>query len=93
MTSADPVVIRFQGRRTHKEALSNLMPTLQFEGEAYVLIIHTRWNCAKRTGPTAGNLAGRRDTIVAAMDFLAVGILKLKTISLGVQTRTHKPRG
>jgi toxin CcdB len=54
--------------------VSNLMPTVQFEGEAYVLMTPQLAGIARsELGPAAGDLVGRRDTIVAAMDFLLSG--------------------
>jgi toxin CcdB len=57
-----------------RKPVSNLMPTVQFEGEAYVLMTPQLAGIARsELGPAAGNLVGRRDTIVAAMDFLLSG--------------------
>jgi toxin CcdB len=54
--------------------VGHLMPTVQFEGEAYVLMTPQLAGIARsELGPPAGNLAGRRDAIVAAMDFLLSG--------------------
>jgi toxin CcdB len=57
-----------------KKPVGQLMPTVQFEGEAYVLMTPQLAGIARRElGPAAGSLAERRDTIVAAMDFLLSG--------------------
>ena len=57
-----------------RNPVSNLMPTVKFEGEAYVLMTPQLAGVARSDlSPPAGNLAGRRDAIVAAMDFLLSG--------------------
>jgi toxin CcdB len=57
-----------------RKPVGHLMPTVQFEGEAYILMTPQLAGVARsELGPPAGNLAGRRDTIVAAMDFLLSG--------------------
>jgi toxin CcdB len=57
-----------------RKPVSKLMPTVQFEGEAYVLMTPQLAGIARsELGPAAGDLVGRRDTIVAAMDFLLSG--------------------
>ena len=57
-----------------RKPVGHLMPTVQFEGEAYILMTPQLAGVARsELGPPPGNLAGRRDTIVAAMDFLLSG--------------------
>jgi toxin CcdB len=57
-----------------RKPVGHLMPTVQFEGEAYILMTPQLAGVARsELGPPAGNLAGRRDTIVAAMNFLLSG--------------------
>ena len=52
----------------------HLMPTVHFEGEAYILMTPELGAMARRDlGPAIGSLAERRDTIVAALDFLLSG--------------------
>jgi toxin CcdB len=54
--------------------VAHLMPMVQFEGEAYVLVTPQLAGIARsELGPPAGSLAERRDTVVAAMDFLRSG--------------------
>lgn len=51
-----------------------LMPTVPFEGEAYVLVTPELGAIARRDlGPAVGSLAERRDAIIAALDFLVSG--------------------
>jgi toxin CcdB len=57
-----------------KNALSHLMPVLKFEGEAYVLMTPELAAMAQSDlGAATGNLAGQRDVILAALDFLLTG--------------------
>ena len=50
------------------------MPLVEFDGDTYVLMTPQLAGIAqKELGPRAGSLAERRDTIVAAMDFLLSG--------------------
>jgi toxin CcdB len=57
-----------------KKPMSVLMPTLPFDGDAYVLTTPELAGVARADlGPPAGSLAERRDTILAAMDFLLTG--------------------
>lgn len=57
-----------------KRPVSQLMPLLEFEGEAYVLMTPELAGIAKSDlGVATGSLAERRDTILAAMDFLLTG--------------------
>jgi len=54
--------------------MAHLMPVVQFEGEAYVLVTPQLASIVRTDlGPPAGTLVERRDTIVAAMDFLLLG--------------------
>ncbi|MGD9880406.1 MAG: CcdB family protein [Reyranella sp.] len=51
-----------------------LMPTVQFEGKAYILMTPELGAIARRDlGRAVGSLAERRDTIVSALDFLLSG--------------------
>lgn len=57
-----------------KKPVSRLMPTVQFEGEAYILMTPQLAGIAvSDLGSAAGTLAAQRDTIVAALDFLISG--------------------
>jgi toxin CcdB len=57
-----------------RKPVAHLMPVVQFEGEAYVLVTPQLAGIARsEIGSPAGSLAQRRDTIVAAMDFLLSG--------------------
>jgi toxin CcdB len=57
-----------------RKPVAHLMPMVQFEGEAYVLVTPQLAGIARsELGPPAGSLAERRDTVVAAMDFLRSG--------------------
>lgn len=50
------------------------MPILPFDGDAYLLITPELAGITRTDlGPAAGSLAERRDTILAAMDFLLTG--------------------
>ena len=50
------------------------MPLVEFEDETYVLATHHLAGIARaRLGTPAGTLARRRDTIIAALDFLFTG--------------------
>ena len=54
-----------------KKPVSRIMPILPFDGDAYVLITPELAGVIRTDlGPAAGSLAERRDTILAAMDFL-----------------------
>lgn len=57
-----------------KKPVSQLMPILPFDGEPYVLVTPELAGIARTDlGPAAGSLAERRDTILAALDFLLTG--------------------
>jgi toxin CcdB len=57
-----------------KKPLSHLTPVLTFDGETYVLMTPQLAGLARSDlGAPAGSLAGARQTIVAAMDFLLTG--------------------
>jgi toxin CcdB len=57
-----------------KKSVSQLMPILPFDGETYVLMTPELAGVVRTDlGPVAGSLAERRDTILAAMDFLLTG--------------------
>ena len=57
-----------------KNPVSQLTPTLDFEGDAYVLMTPQLAGIARaELGPAIGNLAGYRDTVLAALDFLLTG--------------------
>jgi toxin CcdB len=57
-----------------KKPMGQLMPLLQFEKEVYVLLTPQLAGIARsELGPSAGTLAARRDTILAALDFLLTG--------------------
>lgn len=57
-----------------KKPLSHLTPVLTFDGETYVLMTPQLAGLARSDlGAPAGSLAGERQTIVAAMDFLLTG--------------------
>lgn len=57
-----------------KRPVAHLMPLVEFEGETYVLMTpHLAAISQDDLGPPAGSLVERRDTIVAAMDFLLSG--------------------
>jgi toxin CcdB len=57
-----------------KKPLSQLMPSLTFDGESYVLMTPQLAGVARtELGTPAGSLAGERQAIVAAMDFLLTG--------------------
>jgi toxin CcdB len=57
-----------------KKPLKQLTPILDFEGEAYVLMTPQLAGVARsELGAATGSLVERRDTILAAMDFLLTG--------------------
>ena len=57
-----------------RKPIRRLMPTVQFDGEAYVLVTPQLAGIARRDlGTPAGSLARHRDEIVAAIDFLLMG--------------------
>ena len=57
-----------------RQPVAQLMPMVQFEGEAFVLMTPQLAGIARsELGPPAGSLAERRDAIIAAMDFLLSG--------------------
>ena len=57
-----------------KKPVSRLTPLLDFEDGQYVLMTPQLAGIPRRElGPAAGSLAARRDTILAAMDFLITG--------------------
>jgi toxin CcdB len=57
-----------------KKPLSHLTPALTFDGESYVLMTPQLAGVARtELGTPAGSLAGERQAIVAAMDFLLTG--------------------
>jgi toxin CcdB len=57
-----------------KKPISRLMPVFPFQGEPYVLVTPQLAGIPKRElGSAVGTLAGRRDSIVSALDFLALG--------------------
>lgn len=57
-----------------RKPVSQLMPIVQIEDEAYVLMTPQLAGIARsELGPPAGSLAERRDAIVAAIDFLLSG--------------------
>jgi toxin CcdB len=57
-----------------KKPLSNLTPALEFDGETYVLMTPQLAGVSRTDlGASAGSLAGRRQEIVAAIDFLFLG--------------------
>ena len=54
--------------------VSHLMPVIEFEDEAYVLLTPQLAGISHaELGPPAGSLARQRDTILAALDFLLTG--------------------
>jgi toxin CcdB len=58
-----------------KKAIDRLTPTVTFEGEKYLLLIPQLSGIAKADlGTRAGDLTRYRDEIVAALDFLFLGI-------------------
>ncbi|MEJ1960727.1 MAG: CcdB family protein [Gammaproteobacteria bacterium] len=57
-----------------KNPVSQLTPIIDFEGDAYVLMTPQLAGVARNDlGPATGSLAGHRDTIFAALDFLLTG--------------------
>jgi toxin CcdB len=57
-----------------KRPVAQLTPVLEFESEAYVLMTPQLAGVARNElGVAIGNLADRRDTIFAALDFLLTG--------------------
>ena len=58
-----------------KKPVSNLMPVLSFDGEAYVLVTPQLAGIARaELGAQAGSLLDQRAKIIAAIDFLVTGI-------------------
>jgi toxin CcdB len=59
-----------------KRPLSELTPALAFDGDSYVLMTPQLAGVARsELGAPAGSLAGERNAIIAAMDFLLLGLL------------------
>ncbi len=57
-----------------KRPMAHLMPLVPFDGEAYVLVTPQLAGIARsELGSLAGSLAGRRDAIISAMNFLLSG--------------------
>jgi toxin CcdB len=57
-----------------RKPLSQLMPVMRFEDDTYVLLTPQLAGIARSDlGAAVGTLAGQRDTILAAMDFLILG--------------------
>ncbi len=57
-----------------KKPLSQLMPIVEFERGGYVLVTPQLAGVARsELGAPTGSLAGQRDAILAAMDFLLTG--------------------
>ena len=57
-----------------RKPVARLMPMVQFEGEAYILMTPNLAAISLNDlGSAAGSLSERRDTIVAAVDFLLSG--------------------
>jgi hypothetical protein len=57
-----------------RSCVAALSPLVEFEGETYVLVTrHLATISRDDLGPPAGSLVERRDTIIAAMDFLLSG--------------------
>lgn len=57
-----------------RKPVAHLVPLVEFEGQTYVLMTpHLAAISRDDLGPPAGSLAERRDTIIAAMDFLSSG--------------------
>lgn len=57
-----------------KKPLSNLTPTLKFDGETYVLVTPQLAGIARTDlGAQVGSLAEQRQAILAALDFLLMG--------------------
>ena len=57
-----------------KKPLTQLTPALTFDGESYVLMTPQLAGVARaELGAPAGSLAGERNAIIAAMDFLLTG--------------------
>jgi toxin CcdB len=57
-----------------KNPVSHLTPVLKFEGETYLLMTPELAAVAQSDlGPATGSLAGQRDVILAALDFLLTG--------------------
>jgi toxin CcdB len=58
-----------------RHPVDQLMPVLNLEGEAYVLVTPQLAGMAHgELGPAIGSLTGERNTILAALDFLLTGI-------------------
>lgn len=55
--------------------VKHLVPTIEFDGEAYVLLTPylASIHCSE-LGTAAGSLVERRDTIIAAIEFLLSGV-------------------
>jgi len=57
-----------------RKPVSQLTPLLQFEGDTYVLVTPQLAGIPRsELGAVSGSLSDRRDTIVAALDFLLTG--------------------
>ena len=57
-----------------RKPLTHVMPALPFDGDDYVLMTPQLAGIARtELGAPAGSLAGQRQTILAAMDFLLTG--------------------
>ena len=57
-----------------KKPMGQLTPMIKYEGDPYVLMTPLLAGVARRDlGAATGNLAERRDVILAAMDFLMTG--------------------
>lgn len=57
-----------------KKPLGQLTPALKFDGDSYVLMTPQLAGVARtELGAPAGTLAGERNAIIAAMDFLLTG--------------------
>ncbi len=57
-----------------KKPVSHLTPTVTFDGDAYVLMTPQLAGIARADlGAQSGTLAGERETVTAALDFLLTG--------------------
>lgn len=57
-----------------KKPVTHLTPTVEFDGERYVLMTPQLAGISRKDlGPAVGSLAGQRSTILAAIDFLVTG--------------------
>ena len=57
-----------------KRPVSQLTPIIEFEGASFVLVTPQLAGISRSDlGTVAGNVADRRETILAAMDFLILG--------------------